>query len=148
MHFGPPAAPGAEACTLDGQPSTLTDVALFVAEQGLFKGNHLIDPSQARTYVDEHFADVVAAAGKANDIVAKVARRDAAVLDSLSDLPIGTLLAVLDDVRAAGKIDDLIDLVTPAPPSSRVMAALLSAGGHVGLRWQKAVDDMVPAEQT
>jgi hypothetical protein len=147
LHFGPPAAPGAEACTLDGQPSTLTDVALLVAEQGLFKGNHSLDPSQARTYVDEYFADVTAAAGKAHDIVAKVGQRDAAVIDNLSDLPIGTLLAVLDDVRAAGKIDDLIDLVAPVPPSSRVMAALLSAGGHLGLRWRKAVDDMVPAEQ-
>jgi hypothetical protein len=147
MHFGPPAAPGADACTLDGQPSTLTDVALLVVEQGLFRGNHSIDPGQARTYVDEYFAEVTAAAGKANDIVTKVGQRDAAVIDGLSDLPIGTLLAVLDDVRAAGKIDDLIDLVTPVPPSSRVMAALLSAGGHLGLRWRKALDDMVPAEQ-
>lgn len=122
-------------------------MALLVAEQGLFKGNHSIDPSQARTYVDEYFAEVTAAAGKAHEIVAKVGQRDAAVIDSLSDLPIGTLLAVLDDVRAAGKIDDLIDLVSPIPPSSRVMAALLTAGGHLGLRWRKAVDDMVPAEQ-
>jgi hypothetical protein len=55
----------------------LTDVAMFVSETGMFRGNHLIGPDQARTFVDEYFAEATAVRSKAGEIETLVGQRDA-----------------------------------------------------------------------
>lgn len=148
MHLRAPADGGGapDACTLDGQPSTVTDVALFVAETGLFGGNHPIEPDKARRYVQEYFDMVTAAAVKARDVKELVLKRDIAVLDSFRGMPMGRMLSVLDDLRLEDKLDDLSDLIIGAPPEPRLLAALLSAGGHLGVRWRAALDYLTPDE--
>jgi hypothetical protein len=57
-------------------------------------------------------------------------------------MPIATMLTALEDVRRDGKLDDLSDLIMPAPPDQRLMAALLIVGGHFGIGWRAAVDTL------
>jgi hypothetical protein len=132
-----------DACMLDGQSSTLSDVALFVSETALFAGNHLIDPTQARLYVDEYFGEMRAALDAAREVEAKLSDKDVgALLKLLNDVPMTRLLAVLDTVRVDGKLDELTDMLAPAPPPNRLRAALLAAGGHVGVRFTNAYKDL------
>jgi hypothetical protein len=152
MHFGPPVTPApgpvtVESCTLDSQPSTLTDVALFVAEQALFHSTHLLDATEARVYVDEYFKERVAAAALAKDIEAKFDQKDySGVIDSLKPLSMPLLLGTLDVVRADEKLEGMIGAIITVPASTRITAAMLTAGGHLGVRWEKALADLVPAE--
>ena len=140
FHLRPASTPaGGEACALDGQPSTLSDVALFVAETALFAGGHLIDGTQARGYVDEYFGEIRAALDAARDVEAQLSAKDVgALLKMLSEVAMTRLLAVLDTVRVDGKLDELTDTLASAPPPNRVQAALLAAGGHVGVRFTNA----------
>lgn len=152
MHFGPPASPmpgpvSGESCTLDGQPSTLTDVALFVAEQALFHSTHLMDATEAGVYVEEYFKERVVAAAHAKAIEAKFDQKDySGVIDDLKPLSMPLLLGTLDVVRADEKLEGMIGAIITVPPSSRITAAMLTAGGHLGGRWEKALADLVPAE--
>jgi hypothetical protein len=130
---------GNDACTLDGHSSTLSDVALFVSETALFAGGHLIDPTQARGYVDECFGEIRAALDAAHDVEAKLSAKDVgALLKMMSDVPMTRLLAVLDTLRVDGKLDELKDTLASAPPPNRLQAALLAAGGHLGVRFTNA----------
>ena len=145
FHFAAdPSRPSqGDACTIDGQPSTAGDVALFVAEQGTLRSQHLIDPADAATYVNEYFAEVQAALGLAHDLEAKLTGRDLVqLLDAVAAVPMPKLLAALEDVRADGKFDELAAAITSAAPAARVQTALLSVGGHIGVRWRAAMKDL------
>lgn len=152
MHVGPPASQvsgpaSAESCTLDGQPSTLTDVALFVAEQALFHSTHLMDATESRVYVDEYFKERVAATALAKDVEAKFDQKDySGVIEDLKPLSMPLLLGTLDVVRADDKLEGMIGAIITVPASSRITAAMLTAGGHLGGRWEKVLADLVPAE--
>jgi hypothetical protein len=144
LHLTPAAGPGPDACTLDGEPSTAADVALRVAETGLFAGSHPIDPDAARPLVDEYLAEQRTARGIAGEVEAKLAQNDlAAIVGQLRDMPMARMLAVLEVIRADGKLDELIERLTPVPPRPRITAAMLAAGGHLGLRFAAAADDLV-----
>jgi hypothetical protein len=140
FHLRPVAsAAGGDACVFDGQPSTLSDVALFVATTALFASRHLIGPDEARVYVDEYFGEIRASLAAARDVEARLSAKDVgALLTVLNDVPMTRLIAVLDTVRVDGKLDELADALASAPPPNRLRAALLAAGGHLGVRFTNA----------
>jgi hypothetical protein len=149
FHFAvDPTRPSqADACTIDGQPSTVGDVGLFVAEQGVLRGQHLIDPVDGARYVNEYFGESQGALGLAHDLEAKLTARDLVqLLDAVAAVPMPKLLAALEDVRTDGKLDDLAAALGSASPPARINAALLSVGGHIGVRWVAATKDLPEAD--